>query len=178
MFEAVRRFWKDPVWSSVVAGLIVAGSLSGGATALGWWPVVVSGIESAWVSIISDVAVPAWLLLVMVAACMKVSWELATWWDRLGKRPYEHDVIEGVKWRWDARHGSPEEVVDVTPYCPTCDMQVVPEVKAEGYGDSRTVRSTYCCDGCGTKLGRFEDDPTYKSRVVRHIERNLRNGRR
>ncbi|RAU16432.1 hypothetical protein DN062_18240 [Nitrincola tibetensis] len=118
----MRNVWKDPVWSSVIAGLILAiGQLF-----FGLWGYVSVGAGWLWSTITANVPIPLWLIITGIPILILLIPVIT----RLipDKEPnftkYTRDHILGIDWSW--KWIPPNKVRteykfdELTPRCPTC----------------------------------------------------------
>lgn len=74
----LKRIWHDPVWSKVIAGLILLASAAVIPYFLHWWPSISNFVCGAIVAVMSQTSIPTWLfgilsflsLLVIVVSIM------------------------------------------------------------------------------------------------------------
>lgn len=97
--RTLKKVWKDPVWSSVIAGVILLGL---GQHFFGLWVYVSKGVEWVWSVIVAEVAVPLWLLVIgipVLVFLIPVVTKLTP-----DKEPnftkYTNDHILGIDWNW------------------------------------------------------------------------------
>lgn len=174
-----RKLWHDPVWSKVIAGIILGLGAVGLADFLNWWPALARQITLAHELLSSSNQVQNWIVIILTLlslptilfACYIVfekffpsSATETNWQD------YKKDNFYGLRWRWKFED---ELIYDMSMFCPTCDFQVYP-MNASSYGADR-IR--FRCDACGTMLGEHEGSlEILEDRVKRLIQQKLRNG--
>jgi len=176
----LKKVWTDPVWSKVIAAAIVAGLASVITYFGGWWPDIASFFSRAGSLAISSTFVPNWLLAVLILCAIAVLlivtiglWALFFSHDAgLAYLSYTEDLILGVRWRW--RYGSDGAIYKLVSFCPSCDYQIHPRDVAA----FRAVEHIqYRCEDCGAMVGDFQMPlDEIESRVMRHIQKNLRTG--
>lgn len=98
----MKKTWKDPVWSAVISGIVLAVLLAAGEYFWGLWPYFIKSAEWVWSIITVDVSVPLWLLITSIPVLVLLipaSTRLAP-----DKEPkfikYTHDHILGIDWSW------------------------------------------------------------------------------
>lgn len=175
----LKRTWKDPVWSKVIATAIVAGGAAAIGYFAGWWPDVV-GLGRGFVTFsMAETAIPNWLLILLslctlgvVVVVAIVVWEIAVpSRNQPSFRNYKVDEFFGIRWRW--QYNSSGQMHSLFSFCPVCDLQVWPQ-HASAY--DVIDRFDYRCDDCCTVLHRFDKSPSeVEDLVTRQIQRKLRN---
>ncbi len=84
-------------------------------------------------------------------------------------KPFTEFTFRGIKWRWRL---TPHGVENITPYCPTCDLQVYGRDESWSY----PPRTIYKCDYGHWNSQEFEiTDSEVKNMVEREIHRQIRN---
>jgi len=177
----LKRIWNDPVWSKVVAGLILAGLASAAAYFLNWWPSIRRTLMLGWRSVFQTTTVPNWLLGLFVILALPVL-ALAAWIilslatskvsrdDRSARgdwRSYTTDEFYGLRWRWRylLDTGTPDGLAS---FCPHCDFQVYPENASPFRAVDQIV---YRCDSCNQPLSSFDESPiALEKKVARSIQ--------
>ncbi len=122
----MKKIWKDPVWSSVIAGLILTVVLGVGSHFLGFWPYIAKGAIWVWQLITADIPVPLWLLVLGIPAlvsCVPLISRFAP--DSEPKfTKYTHDHILGIDWSWrwapPNRYRTEYKFEDLIARCPGC----------------------------------------------------------
>jgi hypothetical protein len=177
----LKKLWADPVWSKVIAGLILTAGAALGAYLLDWWPNIGNGLKKAYEFAAAPTLVPNWLLglLIMLSLPIILLAGLAVWMRLFpskeagpGWHSYTSDKFFGLLWRW--RYLSDGQIYDVCTFCPRCDYQVYPEnVSAYSVVD----RIGFRCDSCGSQLGEFDESAlSLENKVKRFVQQKLRNG--
>jgi hypothetical protein len=54
----LKKLWNDPVWSKVIAGVILSVIMAGLASFLNWWPTIGRFIKKVWEYIFSNTTIP------------------------------------------------------------------------------------------------------------------------
>jgi hypothetical protein len=82
----------------------------------------------------------------------------------------------GLRWRWHIRkHGGMDELIDVVPFCLTCDMQIHPI----RFRDVPHNHTKYICDSCPGRPERLKFDGEHDDLVdlvIREAQKQLRQG--
>jgi hypothetical protein len=178
----VKKLWNDPVWSKVIAGVILTVVATIGAYFLDWWPSIGSFIWNCYKSIFFTTTTPNWLLgILCILSLPTIVIALALLWEKVHPkkqndshswRSYTTDNYFGLRWRW--KYYQDGGIYDVYTFCPHCDFQVFP-YDASGY---RIIdRIGYQCDSCGRDLGQVDESrDSLENKVIRLIQQKLRTG--
>lgn len=178
----VKKLWNDPVWSKVIAGIILAGGASSGAYFFNWWPHIWSFIRKTYEFVFFTTNVPNWLLGTLGVLCLPTVFiALALLWEWIHPkkqndvpdwRSYNTDIYFGLRWRW--KYFDDGGIYDAYTCCPHCDFQVFPH-NASSY---RIIdRIGFHCDSCGSDLGIIEESQSsLENKVFRLIQQKLRTG--
>lgn len=176
----IKELWRDPVWSKVIAGVILAALLAAGSYLLNWWPAIGSLLGTALVFLLSTSSLPNWLigLLVVLSALPILAVAASAWRGFVPSATlhdwstYQTDCFFGLRWRWS--YYSDGQIRDMHSFCPGCDYQVFSH-HASGYRAVDLIAFT--CDSCGRSLGEFQEPyESLESKVIRLIQQKLRNG--
>lgn len=174
---------KHPIRSKVIAGvlsgLILAALFYAVPKSLQW---IVSALSWFWGYLMSGVSIPHWLLwfLIIVSTVTVIRWirSLSKRDDEINEltvRMYTQDSFEGVTWRWSyGYYGSP---INISPYCPACDSQLV-YVRNNEFSFRPSSSVSFYCENCKMERTRIEGgDHRYAiSMIERLIDRKIRNG--
>ena len=176
----LKKLWNDPVWSKVIAGVILAVLAVIGTYLLNWWSTIGRFIKRIWGFIFSTTVVPNWLLgILCLPFLLAILIICALVWDKFHpshtRKPdwhtYTSDIFEGLRWRWNYRYDG--ETCDLYSYCPHCNLQINPD-------DSMiylTGQIRFHCDGCGWELRRFsESERSLENLIKRLIHQRIGNG--
>jgi hypothetical protein len=178
----LKRIWKDPVWSSVIAGGILAVAGVGGTFFLGLWPSIGVWFLGVLAFALRPSELPNWAIWLLGAfglptllLLLSLMWGLVRPnRDVTGKnwRAYTEDEFLGLRWRWmylqSGNVGRPK------PFCPSCDYQVFPH-HASAY--DVIDRIGFHCDSCGRTLPEFNESfGSLQSKIERFIQQKLRTG--
>jgi hypothetical protein len=176
----VKRIWSDPVWSKVIASVIVA--LIGAVVSYlaGWWPIIMSVLDATCRYLVATTMIRNWMFLILLlcAGLFVLTLSGAAWIVLTGKKSkeeykiYKTDRILDLVWRW--RYDSSGEIISLGAFCPKCDMQLAPQSVPDGQGNAKIV---YLCDDCGDAAKVFPGILIeVESLVKRHIQKRLRSG--
>lgn len=177
----IKKLWNDPVWSKVIAGVILTVCATIGAYFLNWLPIIWRCVENIWAFCLSRSVVPNWLFgLLTILALPAIIAAGAFVWAKIFPsqdtkpdwRVYTNDTFFGLRWRWS--YFSDGAISNICSFCPHCDFQVFPYHA----GVYRVIeRIGFRCDSCGRDLGEFDISyNTLESKVERSIQQKLRNG--
>lgn len=177
----IRRIWSDPVWSKVIASLLITFFSAVVAYAYFWWPSIASAANALASMAVDQSTLPNWviwlLLLLSAAAALIVLFAFRNWIrprtsGETEWQSYVEDNFKGLKWRW--KFGDhPGEIYDVCCFCPKCDFQLFP-YDSSPYGASDRIG--FYCDECSIHLGEHEESfSSLNSRIERHIQQKIRN---
>jgi hypothetical protein len=174
------KVWNDPVWSKVIAGVILTVLAVIGTRLLNWWPTIGRFINSVWGFISSATVVPNWLLgLLCLLSLPMILLICVLVWSKFhpsqNKGPdwhtYTSDIFEGIRWRW---HYSYDAIGNLYPYCPKCNLQINPDDSMI----SLTGQIRFYCDGCNWKLRKLsESEGSLENKVKRLINQKISNGK-
>ena len=176
----LKALWKDPVWSNVIAGALVAAIGAVVVYLSGLWPDIAVWLPATWNWLYLATSVTNWLLLLLslLAAASLLLLGLVAWIVFTGGKPsgpdwnsYTSDNFFGLRWRWQYREN---EIFGLGTFCPDCDYQVFPD-HVMSYGVSAQIG--FNCDSCAQNLGEF--DVSYsalKSKAERSIQQKVRAG--
>lgn len=179
----VKKLWNDPVWSKVIAGVILAVGATIGAYFLDLWPSIGSFIRKSYNFVFLTTNVPNWaigilciLSLPTIVLALALLWEWIhpkTQNDSPGWRSYKTDIYFGLRWRWKY-YDDDGGIYDVYTFCPHCDFQVFP-YNTSGY---RIIdRIGFHCDSCDKDLGEVDESKdSLENKVIRLIQQKLRTG--
>lgn len=172
----LKRMWADPVWSKVIAGMILAAVASIGTYRAGWWPRIGSLALRLSALAKSSTLVPNWLLVILTLCAITVViivafaiWiVIATPSSGVTFRDYSEDLLLGILWRW--RYGRDGFIFDLYSFCPKCDYQIYPRQRGD-------YRIEYRCEHCGNRVeGVSTSVEEIESRVTRLIQKKIRDG--
>src|SRR2546421_354532 len=104
----LKRIWNDPVWSNVVAGLILGAGAGTATYLLDWWPWIRQTLGIVADFVLFDVAIPIWLLVplmfviptALAAVRRFTSFRKERFRNRF-RREYRTDIFGNVRFRWD-----------------------------------------------------------------------------
>jgi hypothetical protein len=179
--KKITGVWNDPVWSKVIASLIIL--LCGVILSFfkGWWPIIgqFTGVILSWFRNYSTIANWVFVLFIFCAIVVIGLLVIITWAifsknnTEQNWRSYTTDEFFGIRWRW---HLNANGAVDgIHSFCPGCDFQVFP--RNVSYFGTSAPRIAFKCDDCGRNIGEFEIPyEEMESRVERLIQKSIRAG--
>ena len=164
------RVWRDAARGAVVG---VAVLLAATYFSEWWWPAVRGSAPDVYEMLARHTSIPNWLLAGLVGIALVFTATVIG--SLVSRRPrwrsYTEDEFFGLVWRWRYSVVVGEGIpVDLTPFCPFCDLQVQPVLAAGGHDGIACL-----CDGCGRTLGTFQESAFALQRnVERLIHRRIR----
>jgi hypothetical protein len=175
------KLWNDPVWSKVIAGVILALGATIATYFLEWWPSFGRWGSQGYAFAIASTPTPHWLLLLLgLLALPTLFLAVAIAWASIfpakaqapSWRDYTTDIYFGLRWRW--RYSSDGGIYDAHTFCPHCDFQVFPQdVSSYRVIDHIAFR----CDSCGRHLAEFQESfASVENKTKRFIQQRIRNG--
>lgn len=176
MWKLVKELASN-LLAQVIVGLL---GLVGLTTWLGYWEAVIGAVVSGYNFVFETTQTPNWVLGLLTCftlfAVFIVVVIIRAWLQPPEPAPewhaYKTDLIRSLRWRWK---WSGSDVVDLTPFCRHCDMQV----RATRLDDfDRNDITVFRCEVCTTLSERFEGMTPHDvgEFVVRFIGRTVRNG--
>lgn len=175
-----KKIWDDPVWSKVIAGVILAIGAVITAYVLDWWATIGRWANKGWGFLFESTSIVNWLFVVMAGCSLLVVLLAITfcWSALLGNeknptrnwRDYRTDNLFGLRWRWQYSGGS---IVSLYSCCPHCDYQVY----AQDFSNDRfDPHIRFICDSCGQMLGDHRESlASVENKVGRFIDQKIRN---
>lgn len=173
----LSKIWKDPVWSGVIGGGIVAAIGAVATTVQGGWTTLGGYLIRAWHWLGESSSSPNWLflvlwlsLLVVVVALLAVGVaHLRQNQSGVSAWSYTHDTFLGVDWQW--RFGKDSgKVYAIVALCPVCRCQLAPKYT---YGAGIQLH----CEFCARSVASFNEDfDDVCKRVELLVHRKLRTG--
>jgi hypothetical protein len=174
----LKSVWKDPVWSAVIAWVIIGVFGTAGTYFFGLWPAISNALTAGWRFLGSTTDVPNWALGILLLSCLPtviriLMASLPSGTDSgLDWHHYTADNFFGLRWRWVY---AGNEIVRLNTFCPHCDFQIFP-YHAVKYRGLQGARIGFKCDSCHQELGEFEESTaSLESKVERFIQQKLRN---
>jgi hypothetical protein len=175
-----KTLWKDPVWSAVIAAVVVAIAGAVGTYLLDLWPAIGNFLSTAVDYILSSSLIPNWVLGLLALLILPTVFILVVVvWDSFSPRAeqapdwrsYTSDSFLGLRWRWQYLSGS---ISNLHTFCPHCDYQVFPK-NASAF--MAVDRISFNCDYCHQNLGAFDESyASIESKIERFIQQKIRNG--
>lgn len=118
----LKKIWRDPVWSAVIAAAIVAG----GSYFAGLWPPIWQLVKATPSFLVTPVSMPLWLVILLVPALIIVIPLLKSFKSvrEPGFSSYTSDSLFDINWSWrwlpPGFYDSHYRITDLTPRCPSC----------------------------------------------------------
>jgi hypothetical protein len=179
--QQIKKLWHDPVWSKVIAGVILATGAAASAYFLDWWPAIGAFAANAYQFALAATSTPNWVLLILgLLSLTTVVFIGALAWQAvypqkptsLSWRTYTTDIYFGLRWRW--RYFDDGQICDTHTFCPHCDFQVYAhDVSSYSVID----HIAFHCDSCGRHLGEFKESiASLENKTKRFIQQKIRNG--
>lgn len=175
------KLWNDPVWSKVIAGLILALGATIATYSLDWWPTFGRWANQVYAFALASTFTPHWLLFLLglltlptLILAIAIAWTsiFPTRAQSPSWREYTTDVYFGLRWRW--QYSTDGAIYDTHTFCPHCDFQVFPQ----DVSSYRIVdHIAFHCDSCGRKLAEFNESfASVENKTRRFIQQRLRTG--
>jgi hypothetical protein len=175
----LKKIWKDPVWSVVIATGIIAAFAAVSNYFLGWWTGVIAQLKKSWHFMQYTTPLPNWLIGILIfGAIAAISILLikfkATPSKAITPKSYKDDIFFDIHWRWicDSFGG----IHDLSSFCQICDYQIYPR-NIVGYAAAGD-HIVYICEECQKTIHDFDvglSVAAIEDRVIRLIQKNLRN---
>lgn len=176
-----KKLWHDPVWSKVIAGVILAVGATVATYFLNWWSVIGEFVSQCITFALASTSTPNWFLFVLVLLALPVVILFGVRvWEKIfpsqssppSWRTYTTDFFFGLRWRWT--YGSGGEIYNAHTFCPHCDFQVFPrDVSSYSVID----HIAFHCESCDCYLGEFQESlASLESKTERFIQQKIRNG--
>lgn len=176
----IKKIWKDPVWSKVIATGVIAFLSYTGAYLFGLLSTITTFFIQLWSFLTTSSSVPNWLVGIMTIPCLMLCWFLVVEFkDRIASenselvnwKSYQRDNFFGLIWVWRYSRNSIEGLHSL---CPICEYQVLPK-NASAFAVA--PRFECICDDCGYSAGSFEGEPCeLLHKVELKIQKELRTG--
>lgn len=174
----IAKIWKDPVWSKVIATVIIATAGVAITYFGGLFPKVKGIFLNVWNFFVTKTLIYNWLIIILIIPFIIlliafISHIINTAKGKgkfLSFRDYTSDNFDTLKWIW--KYGSEGYIFDVVSLCPRCDYQIMPRF-ASAY--RAAPRYEFKCDECGYNGGVFDGDyEEYEQKIKLKIQKNLR----
>jgi hypothetical protein len=176
--QTFKKLWHDPVWSKVIAAVIVAVPASVATYLLDWWPAIGRFAAQSYAFIFGSTNTPNWILLLLIVLAVPtgllsgaIVWQAVFPQKSAGPSwlNYTTDMFYGLRWRWKFLNGG--EIYDTFIFCPHCDYQVI------AHQSPYLEHVEFFCDSCHRPLGEFQETfASLASKVERSIQQKIRNG--
>jgi hypothetical protein len=174
----LKKIWKDPVWSKVIAAGIIAIIAAVSSYLLGWWAGIISQLRMLWYFIKSSTPLPNWLIAILIIGTITALVILAIVLKAIifkinTSTTYKEDKFFDIRWRWDC--DSFGGIHNLSSFCPICDYQIYPR-NISGY--AIVDHNVYICEECQKTIHDFDSGlnvSAIEDRVIRIIQKNMRN---
>lgn len=168
----LKKVWSDPVWSKVIAAVII-GTGAGVGTYLFAWPQILSFVKRGYAYSYATTSVKNWILggLIILSFSFVITLGAMTFLKfARGSRGYTVDSFFGLRWRWQYKGES--QPYKLTTFCPHCDFQVFPQDPSASRPSERLF---FICENCGEWLAEMTEPlDALESKVTRSIQQKLR----
>jgi len=176
----VRKLWKDPVWSAVIAAGIVAGATY----LLGYWPYISQFVQIIPSLLATPVSIPIWALLLGVPVLLLAIPFFASL--NTEKEPrfisYRSDTIFDIRWYWrwlpSGFHSSDYQIQDLTPRCPSCGAVLTINDYSGSLVSCINENCSWQWDRQHNHDSRIGDSLELDSKVRNEIDRRIHAGER
>lgn len=171
----VKKLWHDPVWSAVIAGLIVTGTLALLTYFLNLWPPIWEFLKNGFYFFLASSEIPHWVVGLLVLFSLPTFF---LFFILLKKdkgpdwRSYREDIFLNLKWRWNYEKDG--YIYPLCPFCLYCDFQIIPKNTSAYIAVDRIA---FECDNCQHQFGEYQESiESIENKVKRSIQQKLRNG--
>jgi len=181
MATTFTKLWHDPVWSKVIATVILAVGATITTYFFNWWPEIGKFVALCFSFALASTPIPNWLifalgLLALPAVILfgAIGWRTAfppqstppSW------KNYTTDFFFNLRWQW--KYDPAGQICDTHTFCPHCDFQVYArQVSAFQFVD----HIAFHCENCGSHLGEFKESlALLENKTMRFIQLKIRNG--
>jgi hypothetical protein len=176
----IKKFWRDPVWSAVIAAAIIGGL----SYFSGIWPDIWNLIKSIPTFLAKELPIPIWVLLIVVPVLLFLIPFIHSL--QSNREPgfvlYTSDIIFDINWSWrwipPNIYSSNYTLKDLTPRCPSCHAVL----KISDYGGSLASCVNENCNWQwerqrqhGSSIGHSSE---LDSKVRNEIDRRIHAGER
>jgi len=166
----IKALWNDPVWSKVIATVLIGVFTLIGTLLLGLWPLLISALLGAWNWIISDIKLPLWFFMLLLGAAGFLF--LAIFSNALENyrlkhkdtppwKDYTSEHFFGARFEWQWSHNNTPK--NLLPLCLQCDA-IMTKYDTSAYMVSPTLQ--LICENCGYKGVEIEGTETDLNRKI------------
>lgn len=171
------KIWADPVWSKVIAAIILLLLSSVGTYLLGIWPSIIQYSKNGYEFLNSSNAVKNWLigialipwLLIAFFICAVIAEKFRKKEPKLNWHSYMADNFFGLNWKWSYSNNN---IANLNAFCPQCHYQIFPR------GVVSFIEITYYkydCEDCGYCSNSTASSPQeLEQKVKLKIQKNIR----
>ena len=101
----LNKLWNDPVWSKVIAGIILTSGAALGTYFFNWWPAIGHFLSEAYSFALSSTSVPNWILGVIGLLALSIGFPAYQWLRRKrgGCLAIEHVGPRALSWQLGKR---------------------------------------------------------------------------
>lgn len=187
----MKKVWKDPVWSSVIAGIILAVIVAVGQHFFGLWEYVSIGGVWLWSVITTDIPIPLWLVIIgipILVLLIPVITRLIP-----DKEPsftkYTHDHILEIDWSWKwippNKFRAEYKFDELKPRCPSCksvlnindyDGRLVYCINDSCKWQWPLASQRYAYHHVGHRSDAIDHSSKLNERVLKEIDRKMHTG--
>lgn len=181
MSQTLKDLWHDPVWSKVIAGIILAAGSVVGTYFLNWWPAIGEALAYIYQCLMARSSLPNWGLLILGLTSIPslllfgiMSWQLICPQksQSISWRSYMSDLYFNLRWRW--KYFDDGQIYDVHTFCPHCDFQVYAQDRSSFHAIDHIE---FHCESCNRNLAEFEESfKSIENKTKRFIQQKIRNG--
>jgi hypothetical protein len=178
--KKIIKIWHDPVWSKVIATLVLALLAAIGTYFFDWWPIIKPLFKTIIDFVFADTATPNWLLGFLIIPWVVIFIVIGyLLWNRKPSAQasfswsnYTRDQILNLKWMW--RYNAEGKITDLFSFCPHCDFQIYPRPSQDWI--QGFTHLAFHCENCGQKYpNQPETIAEFENKVIRHIQLKIRN---
>jgi hypothetical protein len=172
--EFIRKVWKDPVWSKVIAAGILFGVPAIVAYATNSWTIIGNFLTSIWHWLFETDTYPNWVLipasilgisvLFLLILKLKNHFSQVIYLDS-----YTCDDFYNLKWRWSFDYSY--SINTIQSFCPECDHELS---GLKAFTHNR-LHHWYNCPDCdfSSEVYKFTPDALHK-KVILKIQKKMR----
>ena len=174
----ITKIWKDPVWSKVIAFIIITFIVSIATYFLNLWSVISTFAAQCYFFAFASTSISHWILFILILfALFAILFLAVKAWLKIfplasSSKHYKTDLFFGVRWRWKFDWNG--EICDIQTFCPYCDYEV--------YAHNSSIydsidRIVFFCEDCGCNLGEFPGSLySLEDKAKRLIDKKIRHG--
>jgi len=176
----VKKLWKDPIWSAVIAtGIVTVATYL-----LGYWPQMLRVVKSVPNLLATSLSIPLWVVALAVPSLLLTLPLISTL--RSVKEPrflsYTSDTIFDINWSWrwlapgySNSYYTPHELL---PRCPSCSSVLNINDYSESLVTCIHENCSWEWSQQGRRGSRISHSSELDSRVRNEIDRRVHAGER